>query len=72
MSLVLQVFGHKLAWLRPPTYFRSIFISLQYSVWDLSRRQRFLSVKFLPVQSANRGRAEADDVGVSRQVALWS
>ena len=42
------------AWHRPPTYFRSIFISLQYYVWVWGIFTGFLRPNFAD-QSENRG-----------------
>ena len=43
-----------IAWLRPPKYFRSIWISLQYYVWVCGMLVGFLHPNFLPPISEQR------------------
>ncbi|KAK0148173.1 hypothetical protein N1851_012107 [Merluccius polli] len=61
-----------LAWLRPPTYFRSNFISLQYWSGDATMLERFLFPKICGPISEQEARPENSDVEVVREFQLLS
>ena len=53
------------AWLRLPTYFRSVFISLHYVVWVCGIFTGFLKTKMCRSNQRTEGVAENDDVEVA-------
>ena len=62
----LKLVDQGVAWLRPPTYIRSIFISLQYYVWVCGIFAGFSGQNFCRSNQRTEGVAENNVVEVVR------